>query len=218
VSNQTYRGYAANIPTLTRAEVPTATGETVAVTSVRGYAALYNVLSNPLGFGYVEVIEAGAFDECLGDDVRCLFNHDSSKILGRTKSGTMKIGTDEIGLWYDCQLPDTQLGKDLAESIARGDIDQSSFQFTITEGDYDWTEEEIDGGFKRWKRTIHKVKRLYDTAPVTYPAYEETSVQTRSLLEEAQAFAARKKEAEGTSMVSVNKTRHEMRRKQLNHS
>jgi uncharacterized protein len=206
-----YRGFSAEQPTIVRA----AKGQTdQVVTTVRGYGAVFGVVSNSLSWGFVEVIEAGAFDDCLGDDVRCLVNHDSSQILGRTKSGTLRIGVDEKGLWYECDLGDTQAARDLAASLERGDIDQSSFQFTIAEGGAEWTEEEVDGGYKRYKRTIKKVKRLYDVAPVTFPAYEETEVYKRDM-EEAKAYIARKNEVTDTSFVSVYKERHELRRKQV---
>jgi len=80
-----------------------------------------------------EIILPGAFDDVLNDDVRALFNHDSSMILARSKNGegTLQIGVDETGLYYEFEPPDTQVGRDLMTSIQRGDVDQSSFGFMI---------------------------------------------------------------------------------------
>lgn len=121
-----------------------------------GYAAKFNDESNMLGFGgdFYEVIEPGAFDDVLGDDVRALYNHEASAILARTQSGTLNIGVDEIGLWYRFDSPETSFGNDLLVSIKRGDISQSSFQFIVA--DDSWVPETKDGK-EIWKRSIKKL-------------------------------------------------------------
>ena len=140
---------------------------------VAGYGSVFNAQSEDLG-GFREIIAPGAFDGRLDDDVRALFNHDPNLILGRTKSGTLKLSVDDEGLRYDVDFPNTTLANDLRTSIQRGDVDQSSFAFTVDEDDF----EERDGVIIR---TIHKVKRLFDVSPVTYPAYPDASVGVRSL-------------------------------------
>lgn len=142
-------------------------------TVVRGTGALFNILSEDLG-GFREKIAEGAFDDVLGDDVRALFDHKGHLILGRTKSGTLKIWVDQRGLNYEYEDPDTSYSRDLIKSMERGDVDQSSFGFYVGEDRWD----EIDGVYHR---TILKVSRLLDVSPVTYPAYTETSVAKRSL-------------------------------------
>lgn len=141
---------------------------------ISGYAAKFNTLSENLG-GFREQIRAGAFDGVLIDDVRALFNHDPSMILGRTKAGTLHLDSDGTGLRYTIDPPDTQYARDLHKSIERGDVTQSSFAFQVD--DDDWREDD-DG---RIIRTINKVKRLFDISPVTYPAYPDTSVAARSI-------------------------------------
>lgn len=150
------------------------------VKKIYGYAAKFNQESNELGHWYrfVEVIDPTAFDGRLEDDVRALFNHDSNMVLGRTKSHTLKLSVDEFGLRYEITPPDTQVARDLIVSMERGDINQSSFGFTVEEDVWEYDEtREID------VRTIKKVKRLYDVSPVTYPAYEQTESVARSLEE-----------------------------------
>ena len=138
-----------------------------------GHAAVFNSLSENLG-GFRELIHRDAFNEVLNDDVRCLFNHDSNLILGRSPK-TLKIDVDEKGLRYELELPDTTAGRDLKISLERGDVTQSSFGFRVED---DEVNEDDEG---RWTRTIKKVSRLYDVSPVVYPAYPEATVAKRSL-------------------------------------
>ena len=133
---------------------------------VVGHASVYDSRSNNLG-GFYEFIDRGAFTEELisNSDVRALINHDPNLILARNTSGTLKLTADERGLKYEFEMPETSYGKDLAISMKRGDITQSSFAFTVAEDD--WSTD-ADGNNIR---TIKKIDRLYDVSPVTYPAY-----------------------------------------------
>lgn len=160
------RAYLARLTIETRADA----GEKL----IRGHAALFDTLSENLG-GFREQVAKGAFAGVLDDDVRALFNHDPNHILGRTNAGTLSIAVDDTGLRYEIQPPDTQTARDLVTSIDRGDIDQSSFAFTVAEDDWEENEDGV------WIRTILKVRRLYDVSPVTYPAYPDASVGLRSL-------------------------------------
>lgn len=155
---------------------------------VRGYAAVFNRESENLGsaeYQFREVIEPGAFSDVLKDDVRALLNHDPNYILARSKNGegTLRIGEDERGLWYEFDAPDTQAGRDLMESLRRGDIDQSSFGFTVAKDGQKWEETREGDGPTFIKRTITKIARLFDVSPVTYPAYPDATVALRSLKE-----------------------------------
>tara|TARA_R110002167_G_scaffold262095_2_gene468777 strand:+ start:786 stop:1634 length:849 start_codon:yes stop_codon:yes gene_type:complete len=133
--------------------------------SVRGYAAVFNSVSEDLG-GFVEYIEPRAFDNVMDNDVRALFNHDFNYLLGRTSAGTLKIWTDERGLGYEAQLPDTSYAKDLAVLMERGDVTQSSFAFMV---DQDRWEVDDEGNYTRY---IESVSRLIDVSPVVLPAYQ----------------------------------------------
>jgi len=155
---------------------------------VRGYAAKFDTESENLGsedWQFREVIKPGAFDDVLKDDVRALFNHSPDAILARSKNGegTLEIGVDEVGLWYEFEVPDTQAGRDLRTSISRGDVDQSSFSFTVSDDGQKWEESREGDGPTLAKRTITKVARLFDVSPVTYPAYPDATVALRSLQE-----------------------------------
>lgn len=139
-----------------------------------GHGAIFNTLSENLG-GFREKIDPAAFDSVMDNDVRALINHDSSLILGRTKSGTLRLNKDDKGLVYEVDVPDTSYARDLMISLERGDITQSSFGFSVEEDS--WGEDKD----KNIIRTINKVSRLYDVSPVTFPAYPDTDVAKREL-------------------------------------
>lgn len=141
-----------------------------------GYAAVFNVLSVNLG-GFREIIMPGAFKRTIGEaDVRAVINHDANLVLGRNKAGTLTLREDEIGLRYEIIPPDTQYARDLIVSLDRGDIDQSSFSFRAVEESWKYpTEQE-----PLPTRVLHDVD-LFDVSPVTFPAYQETTVQARDM-------------------------------------
>lgn len=140
-----------------------------------GYAAVFNSLSQNLG-GFVERIAPGAFAKTLAEaDVKALFNHDANLLLGRSKSGTLRMEEDEVGLRYEVDLPDTTLGRDLSVLLERGDVSQSSFAFRVVRDD--WATDDQD----RPVRTLVEVK-LFDVSPVTYPAYLDTEASMRAAL------------------------------------
>jgi HK97 family phage prohead protease len=150
--------------------------------SIAGYGAVFNVTTD-LGW-FRERIAPGAFRQSIADgDIRSLFNHDSALILGRTKSGTLRLNEDDTGLHYEVDLPDTQAGRDLIVSMDRGDIDGSSFMFIATR--QEWDETDPDSPL----RTILEAQ-LFEVGPVTFPAYEASEVHlrdARTALEEARA-------------------------------
>ena len=161
--------------------------------TIRGYAAVYNSDSEWMG-GFYEQIERGAFDDVMNDDVRAYFNHDENLLLGRVSSGTLRIGTDARGLFYEVDLPNTTYANDLAELMKRGDVNQSSFAFLI---DADrW--EQRDG---KTYRIIEKVSRLLDVSPVSQPAYPDATSELKRDLEtepkeEAKAASVENTESE----------------------
>jgi HK97 family phage prohead protease len=157
---------------------------------ITGHAAVFNeeyVLWDGDNYRVVEKIKPGAFTRALKDkdDVRCLFNHDPNQVLGRSTSGTMKLKQDDVGLYFDCTPPDTQLGRDVVALIKRGDISGCSFAFMVSKETI--TEEEVNGKTVR-TREIEEVDPLLDASPVTYPAYTGTDVNARAIEMRAQMF------------------------------
>jgi|YNPMSStandDraft_1061717.scaffolds.fasta_scaffold00175_9 hypothetical protein len=145
--------------------------------TLTGYAAVFNRWSEDLG-GFREMILPGAFTETIKNaDVRALINHDPNLVLGRTVSGTLKLEEDEIGLRAEIKLPNTQYANDLVLMMKRGDINQMSFGFSVSESGDRWYEE--DGELRR---EIVNVGRLYDVSVVTFPAYPQTIAQARDVM------------------------------------
>jgi HK97 family phage prohead protease len=142
-------------------------------TKVVGYAAKFNQWSSDLG-GFIERIAPTAFDKADMSDVRGLIDHDPSRILGRTTSGTLKVSVDEIGLRYEIDMPDTSYARDLIESMKRGDINQSSFAFRVNYENPEAEEWRFNDQTGVYERTINEFSGIFDVSPVTYPAYPST--------------------------------------------
>ncbi|MFE0648554.1 HK97 family phage prohead protease [Streptomyces sp. NPDC059534] len=136
-----------------------------------GYALKWDARSSNLG-GFRERVAEGATSESIRrDDIRALFNHDPNLILGRNRSGTLRLSEDSAGLHYEVDMPDTTYARDLNKAMERGDVTQSSFGFKTSGPDGDtWAEDE--DGFPL--RTLQKVA-LFDVSPVTYPAYVDST-------------------------------------------
>lgn len=141
--------------------------------TIVGYAAVFGKFSEDLGY-FREKIAPGAFSGCMGQDVRALKNHDPSFLLGRSTSKTLRMVEDEFGLKVEIDLPDTQVGRDVAVEVGRGDMDGQSFSFTTDIDQWDYSGDVPI-------RTLIKVRTLFDVGPVTYPAYTDTSAAMRSM-------------------------------------
>jgi hypothetical protein len=171
---------------------------------ISGYAAVFNQLSDDLG-GWREIVAPGAFTASLqaGRDVRALFNHDPNYVLGRTKSGTLSLAEDDLGLAFRAILPGARWAQDLAESMARGDIDQCSFAFYATRDE--WAT--LDGAPVRKLIEVE----LVDVSVVTVPAYPQTIAQVRAALERAQNDS----EAASQAAAASAAVEREMKRRRL---
>ena len=112
-------------------------------------------------------------DDALNGDIRALVNHDTTLVLGRTTAGTLSLRADKTGLWGSVTINQAdQDAMNLYERVKRGDVSQCSFGFDII----DQSTEVMENGTTVWK--LNKVK-LYEVSVVTFPAYEDTSVQAR---------------------------------------
>jgi len=141
-----------------------------------GYAARFNEPSEPLPF--TERIAPGAFKRSLRsrNDIKLLWNHDSSMVLGSTRAGTLTLSEDEQGLRVDAILPDTTAGRDARVLIQRGDVTGFSFGFTVPKGGDTWNEDGTE-------RTLKSVRLMEVSTGVAFPAYPSTNgtAQVRGL-------------------------------------
>lgn len=142
--------------------------------TIGGYAAVFNRNSEDLG-GFRERIIPTFFNKSRADGwpgVVCRFNHQDNFLLGTTRSGTLNLSIDNVGLVYDVDLPECR--GDVLEMTQRRDLAHSSFAFQCY--DEEWLPG--DGGYPM----RHLVSgRLIDVAPVTVPAYPDATVGLRSL-------------------------------------
>jgi len=136
-----------------------------------GYAAIFDSPSEPLPF--IERIKRGAFNRSLKqarNDIKLLWNHDTSAVLGSTRAGTLKLVEDNRGLKVTGTLPNTTMGRDAAVLLKRGDVDSMSFGFSVPSGGDSWNE---DGS----ERVLKSV-RLHEVSIVAFPAYTSTAGTT----------------------------------------
>lgn len=161
--------------------------------TIRGYFLKFDVLSRVLGGWFKEKIDKEAMSDLdlSSIDIVCLFNHDYNIVLGRNTSGTLRLGYDEVGGWFECDLPNTTWGNDVYESVKREDILSCSFSFTMQ--DWLWIEDPDEGDV----RIIKKFNRIFDVGPVTDPAYLQTEVSARSLDIDKRSYEAMKADSPG---------------------
>lgn len=114
-------------------------------------------------------------------DVKALIDHDTAKVLGRTKANTLSLSVDSKGLYGEIIVNESdQEAMNLYSRVQRGDVDQCSFGFEIL------NEEMIQNSDGTVKFIIKSIN-LYEVSVVTFPAYQDTAVEARSKqIEDAQ--------------------------------
>lgn len=134
-----------------------------------GYASVFNSRSENLG-GFTEFVAPGAFTRSLKsrNDVKLLWNHDSGQVLGSTRAKSMTLTEDARGLKVEAKLPNTNLGRDVAELIRTGLVDSMSFGFNVIKDSWN-----AEGN----ERTLNAV-RLHEVSIVAFPAYAGTAGST----------------------------------------
>jgi HK97 family phage prohead protease len=147
---------------------------------LEGRPIVYDSRTN-LGW-YDEIIERGALDTTDLKDVRFLVNHNTDMIpLARSRNNTvnstMQMEIDEKGMKIrvDLDTENNTEAKSLYSAVERGDIDGMSFMFTVDEDRW----EDIDSDHPT--RSILKISKVFEVSAVTFPAYEDTSIQARGL-------------------------------------
>lgn len=134
---------------------------------LEGYAALYGTEARVADFS--ETIAPGAFDTSLseGRDILALVDHDRTKVLGRTKAGTLRLSSDTRGLKFEIDLPNTTVANDVLANVRN--MGGCSFGFSVDKED--WQGE---------RRTLQSVT-LHEVSVVSaWPAYDGTSVSARA--------------------------------------
>jgi hypothetical protein len=153
---------------------------------ILGHGAVFNQWSLPIQGYFKERILSGAFAKSLREskDIPSLYNHDPNMVLGRTSNGRLELREDEIGLWFQVTPTDTAYAHDLFLNIEERNVTGNSFGFVAVKDQ--WGTD--SGGMAT--REVTEV-RLLDVGPVTFPAYPQTDVAVRQLLEWEQRIGRR---------------------------
>lgn len=135
-----------------------------------GYAALFGL---PTSIGsFSESIRQGAFTDSLGAgrDILALVDHDPSRLLARRSSGTLRLSEDAIGLAFEIDVPETQLGRDMLALAERRDLGGMSFGFRVKKDN--WPRPNV--------RELVAVDLVEVSVVQAFPAYSQTSVTARA--------------------------------------
>ncbi|MGA1074150.1 MAG: HK97 family phage prohead protease [Ilumatobacteraceae bacterium] len=167
---------------------------------IEGYATVYDyrydIGGGPDMGGFTEVIATGAASKSAQEaDVRLLANHGGLP-LARTRSGTLQLESDDIGLKVRATLdPTNPAAQEVRSAMERGDVDQMSFAFRVVRDQWnaDYSE-----------RTISEVK-LFDVSVVTYPANPATVVKLRADDQPAEDAAEEAPKASGRSVAQARR-------------
>ena len=102
-------------------------------------------------------------------DVIGVNDHDFSRVLGMTRSGTLKLNEDHHGLQFEIDVADTTLGRDVVTMVERNDHGGCLFGFRVVED--------------RWNndlRTLIEIDLVKISIVAGFSAYPNTSVQARN--------------------------------------
>lgn len=143
-----------------------------------GRPIVYDERTN-LGW-YDEIIERDALNEADLKDVRLLVNHNTdmiplAKSRNNTENSTMQLIADAEGLVMraDLDIENNAEAKSLYSAVERGDISGMSFMFVVDKDSWDDVDSEHP------TRHIRSIKQILEVSAVTFPAYSQTSIQTR---------------------------------------
>lgn len=135
---------------------------------IEGRAIPFNFLS-PNREGFREMIAPEAVEGVIeASDIFMLYNHNRQDgFLARNNKGkgTLKIDVREDGVYFEFEAANDNLSNYILERIERGEIDETSFAFTVREDR--WVKKE-DGVYER---TITKFERLFDFSIVDNSYY-----------------------------------------------
>jgi len=149
---------------------------------IKGTPVVYNretVLYESDNFRLSEIIESGAArNALLRAEQVLLWNHDSSKPMAARKNNTLTVKEDATGVHIEADAGGTVWGREGVEAVRAGLVDKMSFGFYLKDDGY--TEERtVENGKRVVRRVIKAFDRIIDFSPVTYPAFEDTSVSAR---------------------------------------
>jgi len=150
---------------------------------ISGYASVFNVEAEIEGWfgGWREEVAPGAYAKTIQEsDIRALWNHDTNVVLGRNRakpSPTLELAEDSHGLRAVIRPPDNEWGRPVWDAIERGDVTGMSIAFRAIK--YEW--QRAPKGSQELDKRIIREAQLFEVSPVTFPAFEATSVSARAM-------------------------------------
>ena len=151
--------------------------------TISGYAIRYDEPSQPLEYGFREIIKPGAFNESLKKrNIVALHQHDDKQLLGSTQAKSLRLEERQDGIYFELDLLETR--KELFELVKRGDLQSASFGFTVTDEKFN----------RNGNEDVREVRKgeLYEISLVHTPAYPTTSVVAKRSLEQYETFKKEK--------------------------
>ena len=152
---------------------------------VEGYAARYEpyVLYYDLdGDPVFERFEPGCFADCDMSDIIMQYDH-AGKVLARTSNGSLIVEPTEHGLFFAADLSRTEAARSCYDDVQAGMVTKMSWRFRV--GDYYWDEAS--------RTIVHRtVAKIYDVAPVSIPANDDTEINARAWVDGEIAHATRR--------------------------
>lgn len=140
--------------------------------TIEGYAVVFE--SPASHYGYTEIVDKNAFNECDMSDVCLNYNHgdNGQMIMARTRNNSLQLIIDDKGLKIKAKLIDITQNRDMYRAIQSGLLDKMSFAFVVDKEEYDYDTD---------TRRILSIGKLYDVSIVDTPFYDTTEVFARSL-------------------------------------
>lgn len=168
--------------------------------TLEGYAAVFDTPTeiNSWEGAFTETLAKGAFRKTLRERTPVLqFDHGRDQRTGSVPIGAFEsLSEDDTGLAVRARLFDNPVVEPIRQAIEGKAITGMSFRFEILREEWRDTEtgKTIKAGPDLWDalwenddpakimRTIKEVK-LFEAGPVVFPAYEQTSVGVRTMLD-----------------------------------
>lgn len=135
-----------------------------------------------IGGMWKEIIDRGALDQADLKDVRFLVNHDIDSIpLARSRNNNenstmqMRVEPDGLHIRVDLDTEGNPRAQELYSAVRRGDMSGMSFMFTVKSDRW----EDLDSDYPT--RHITELDRIFEVSACTFPAYESSSINARSV-------------------------------------
>lgn len=151
----------------------TETGVSATRRRLSGIAVPFNV--ETLVGGFRERVIPGAFAASLASarDVLALVDHNSGKVLARTRNGTLRLAEGPEGLAYELELPETPTADEVRGLAAAGSLGGVSIGFRVAPGG---ERRDVAG-----VRELLKLDLIEVSIITSFPAYPGTSTNLRAV-------------------------------------